>query len=163
MRTFTRWRTIILTMSMVATVGAVLQGGQGDPPKRPTAEEVVASWKPEQKGIEDLQQWTTSPKGSDQELGCTFRVVGPSYEELWNHYAGRCGVEERYQARRLLISGGRGLRGNYVVAEQPSPNAEGGRAQTLFLLRADRYAVTVTIQPSPEKDAWLGTITAVIF
>ena len=128
---------------------------------RPTAEGVIMLWKPMLKGTEDFQQFWASPRESPGVAASTFRVVGPSFEGLWNHYADRCGIRDRYEARRFLNSGGTGPHGSYVVADRWSSDAVGGRGLSVFLLRTDRYTVTVTIQPDRDGKAVLGSIAAV--
>jgi hypothetical protein len=113
------------------------------------------------KDTEDFQQFWASPRESPGVAASTFRVVGPSFEGLWNHYAERCGIGDRYEARRLLNSGGTGPNGSYVVADRGSSDAEGGRGLSVFLLRTGRYTVTVTIQPDRDGKAVLGSIAAV--
>jgi hypothetical protein len=67
-----------------------------------------------------------------------------------------------YEAKRLLMNGGTGKKGTYVVLDQASLDATSGRALSVFLLRTNRFTVSVTIQPSPDGKAMLGSITAVI-
>ena len=102
-----------------------------------------------------------SPRESSGVAASTFRVVGPSFEGLWNHYADLCGIGDRYEARRFLISGGTGAKGSYVVSDRASSDAKGGRGLSVFLLRTDRYTVTATIQPDPDGKAVRGSIAAV--
>ena len=114
-----------------------------------------------QDGVEDFQQFVASPKESSRVAAATFRVVGPSFEGLWNHYADLCGIGKRYDARQFLISGGTGAKGTYVVSDRANSLAKGGRALSVFLLRTDRYTVTATIQPDPDGKAMRGSIAAV--
>jgi hypothetical protein len=162
MRTHKLWLTIPLASGLVALIGIGLRGGQADDPRRLTAADVIKLWKPMLKDIEDFQQFWASPRESPGVAASTFRVVGPSFEDLWNHYAVRCGIADRYEARRFLNSGGSGAKGSYVVADRASSDAEGARGLSLFLLRTDRYTVTVTIQPDRDGKVVLGSIAAVI-
>jgi hypothetical protein len=86
--------------------------------------------------------------------------VGPSFEALWNYYADLCGIEDRYKPERLLVSGKTGAKGSYVVSD--GANAKGERVLSTFVLRTDRYTVTVTIQPDPAGKAVYGSIAAAI-
>ena len=113
-------------------------------------------------GREDFQQFGASPKESPGVAAYTFRVMGPSFEGLWNHYANLCGIGDRYEARRFLTAGGTGAKGSYVVTDRASSDARGGRGLSVFLLRTDRYTVTATIQPDPDGTALRGSIAAVI-
>jgi hypothetical protein len=160
MRTHRRWLTISVASGLVALIGIGLRGGQADDPTRLTAADVIKVWNPTLEDTEDFQQFCASPPESPGVAASTFRVVGPSFEDLWNHYAVRCGIADRYQARRFLNSGGSGAKGSYVVADRASSDAEEGRGLSIFLLRTDRYTVTVTIQPDRNGKVVLGTIAA---
>src|SRR4051794_33687961 len=144
MRKLRRGFTILVAAGLVAMIGISLRGGQADDRKRLTADEVITLWKPMLEGVEDFQQLGASPKESPGVAACTFRVVGPSFEGLWNHYADLCGIPDRYEAKRFLTSGNTGTRGSYVVTDRPSSDARGGRGLSVFLLRTDRYTVTAT-------------------
>src|SRR4029077_20061838 len=113
-------------------------------------------WKPIPDGVEDFQQFWASPEKSPAVAASTFRVVGPSFESLWNHYAELCGISDRYETRRFLVSGDTGAKGSYVVSDRASSDANGGRGLSVFLLRTDRYTVTATIQPDPDGKAMRG-------
>jgi hypothetical protein len=161
MRKHRRWLTIPVASGLVVLIGIGVRGGQADDLKRLTAEDVIMLWKPMPAGVEDFQQFWASPKESPSVAASTFRVVGPSFEGLWNHYADRCGIGDRYEARRILITGGTNAKGSYVVADRASLDAKVRRGLSVFLLRTDRYTVTVTIQPDPDGKAMLGSIAAV--
>ena len=135
MRKYRRWLTIPVASGLLALVVMGLRGGRAEEPMRPTAEGVIMLWKPMLKNMEDFQQFWASPRESPGVAASTFRVVGPSFEGLWNHYADRCGIAERYEARRFLNSGGTGRNGSYVVADRGSSDAEGARVLSVFLLR----------------------------
>src|SRR4051812_23062805 len=157
-----RWLTILVASGLVAMTGISLRGGQADDPKRLTADDVITLWKPMMDGVEDFQQLGASPKESPGVAAYTFRVVGPSFEGVWNHYADLCGIRDRYEAKRFLTWGNTSPRGSYVVTDRPSSDARGGRGLSVFLLRTDRYTVTATIQPDPDGKAVRGSIAAVI-
>ena len=111
MRKHRRWITIPVASGLVALIGIGVRGGQAEDSKRLTAEDVITLWKPMQDGVEDFQQWWRRRRNPPAMAVATFRVVGPSFEGLWNHYADLCGIGDRYEARQLLISGGTGPRG----------------------------------------------------
>jgi hypothetical protein len=161
MRKHRRWLTISVALGLVGLIGIGVRGGQADDPKRLTAEDVIKLWEPKLDGVEDFQQFVASPKESTGLAAATFRIVGPSFEDLWNHYADLCGISERYGARHFLMSGGTGAKGTYVVSDRASSITKGGRALSVFLLRTDRYTVTATIQPDPDGKAVRGSIVAV--
>jgi hypothetical protein len=162
MRIHKRWLLIPVASGLVTLLGIGVRGGQADDPKRLTAADVIKLWNPMQDGVEEFQQFVASPEECPRMAASTFRVVGPSFERLWNHYADMCGIGKRYEARRLLISGGTGTKGSYAVCDRASSGAKGGRGLSVFLLRSDRYTATATIQPDPDGKAMRGSITAVI-
>jgi hypothetical protein len=162
MRKHGRWLIITVAAGLVALVGVGVRGGRADEPKRPTADDLIELWEPKLDGTQDFQQFRASTKDSPGLAASTFRVVGPSFERLWNHYADMCGIEARYEARQFHVVGGTSARGSYVVNDRASPAAKDGRALSVFLLRTDRYTVTVTIQPDPDGKAMLGSIAAVV-
>jgi hypothetical protein len=161
MRKYRRWLIIPVASGLVALIGLGMHGGHADDPTRLTAQDVITMWKPRLDGMEDFQQLWASPEDSPGVAASTFRVVGPSFEGLWNQYADLCGIGDRYEARQFLTSGGTGARGSYVVTDRAASDPNGGRALSVFLLRTDRYTVTATIQPDPDGKAMRGSIAAV--
>jgi hypothetical protein len=160
-------RGITITVGLVsATLAGVGVGGPcaefPEAPGRLTAKEVLTAWKPYINPPKDFQQWWASPERSPGVAACSFRVEGPSFEELWNHYAELCGIVDRYDAKTFLTIGNVGDKGTYVVSDRASSDARGERGLSVFLLKADRYTVTVTIQPDPDGKALRGSIAAVV-
>jgi hypothetical protein len=160
MRKHGRWLTIPVASGLVALIGIGLHGGQADEPKRLTAADMIEPWKPDLDGTKDFHLFGASPKESPGVAAYTFRVVGPSFEGLWNHYADLCGVKDRYEARHYLTSGNTGAKGSYVVTDRSTSDAKGESRLSVFLLRTDRYTVTVTIEPDPDGKAVRGSIAA---
>lgn len=160
MRKHKRWLTILVASGLVGLIGIGLRGGPADESKRLKADGVLELWKPMLKGTEDFQQFVASPRESDNIAAATFRIVGPSFEEVWNHYADLCGIKDRYDAKRFLTSGGASAKGTYVVSDRANSLSEGKRALSVFLLRTDRYTVTATIQPDPDGRAVRGSLAA---
>ena len=129
--------------------------------ERPTAEDVATLWLPRLKSATDYQHWGGSPERSPDVAAYSFRLVGPTFEELWNHYAGLCGVKHRYAAETFLVTANTGPNGSYVVSDRPS--AEGkGRGLSMFLLKTEAYTVTVTFGPDPGGKSVSGTASAVV-
>jgi hypothetical protein len=153
--------TIPLAVGLVGLIGIGVCGGRTDDSKRLTADDVINLWKPMPDDAQDFQQFVASPKESPGVAAATFRVVGPTFEGLWNHYAHLCGIEDRYEAKRLRICGGTSTEGSYVVSDRASSDAKGERGLSVFLLRTGRYTVTATIQPDPDGKAMRGSIAAV--
>ena len=160
MRKHRRWLTIPVASGHVALIGIGLRGGRADDSKRLTAADVITLWTPNRDGVKDFHQFGASPKESPGVAACTFRVVGPSFEELWNHYADLCGIAQRYEPKRFLTSSKAGTKGSYIVSDRASSDVKGGRSLSVFLLRTDAYTVTATIQPDPAANAVLGSIVA---
>jgi hypothetical protein len=146
---------------LVGFISIGLRGGLADEPARRSADDVIALWTPKLEGVEDFQEWVAAPKDSSALAASTFRVVGPSFERLWNHYAGLCGIHERYKERQFLVSGGSGPRGTYVISERASSDGK-GRGLSTFVLKTDQYTVTATIEPDPDGKAIRGSIAAVL-
>jgi hypothetical protein len=157
-----RWLTISIASGLVALIGIGVRSGQADGPKPLTAADVIKLWTPMTDGVEDFQSFEASPKESPGLAAGTFRVVGPSFERLWNHYAERCGIRARYEAKRLLVSGGTSAKGAYPASDRAFWDASVTRTLSVFLLRTDRYTVSVTIQPDRDGKSMLGSISAVI-
>ena len=157
-----RQRWFPLSLGLVALIGVGWHVSQADEAKRLTAEDLLTRWEPMRDGVEDFQRFWASPRGSTREATATFRVVGPYFVHLWNHYADLCGMTERYEARQLRRSGGTSARGVYIVNDRWSSPSTGERGISVFLLRTDRYAVTATIQPDPDGKAVRGSIAAFI-
>jgi hypothetical protein len=161
MRKLRRWLILSVASGLVALIGIGLRGGQADE-KRMTTEDVIKLWEPRLDGVKDYQQFVVAPKESSKLAAATFRVVGPSFEGLWNHYAELCGIKDRYEAKHLRITGGSSARGTYVVSDRGSLDARATRGLSVFMLRTDGYTVTATIQPDPDGKAMLGSIAVVI-
>jgi hypothetical protein len=156
-----RLLTISVSLGLIALIAVGLRGGQAEAPKRLTAQDVIKLWEPKLNGVEDFQQWVASPKESTEMAAATFRVQGPSFERLWNLYADLCGIRDRYEASRFVISGGKSAKGTYVVSDRASSDTKVARGLSVFLLRTDRYTVTATIQPDPDDKSLRGSIAAV--
>jgi hypothetical protein len=157
-----------ITWSMVLLVlgtGAVTLSTHAQEPakaRKPTAEGVIKQWAPRLKSATDYQQWDGSPERSPDVAACAFRVVGPTFEELWNHYAERCGLEARYEEKTILNTAGVGPNGSYVVLNRSSGDGKGDRGPSVFLLRTGAYTVTVTFMPDPGGKSISGSISAVV-
>jgi hypothetical protein len=161
MRNYRRWLTIPLATVLAALIGINLRGSEADDTKPLTAEDVIKLWEPRLRSVEDFQQFVASPKGSTGLAAATFRVVGPTFEDLWNHYAHLCGITDPYKESQLQNFGGSSARGSFVVSDRGSLEVKGRRGLSVFVLRTERYTVTATIQPDPDGKAMLGSLSAV--
>jgi hypothetical protein len=130
-------------------------------PEKLTAEQVIVLWSPELKTTTDYGQLHASPKQTPNVTACSFRVVGPTFQELWNHYARLCGMNQRYAEKTFLTIGDAGPNGSYVVSDRMSGDGKGGRGLSVFLLKTDCYTVTATFQPDPDGKSIIGSLTAV--
>jgi hypothetical protein len=162
MRKRKQWLTISIASGLIALIGISMRSGQAEGSKPLTAVEVIKLWEPILNGVKDFQSFEGSPKECPGVAAGTFRVVGPSFERLWNDYADLCGIGDRYEAKKFLVKSGKGAKGDYVVSDRPSSNVTVERGLSAFLLRTDRYTVTATIQPGPDGKSMLGSISAVI-
>jgi len=150
--------TYLLSFLLACALGAA----EPTQAKRLTAAEVANLWNPQPKPGVDLQRM-----GGPQDSGLaaySFRVAGPTYGELWNHYAELCGMKERFAEEQFLNSGGSGPKGRFLVLDRV-PGALGdhaipGRGLSMFVLKTDSHTVTVTFHPSPDGRSILGSLTA---
>jgi len=159
----TTWPLVALVVG--AGVTAVASGTRGHAPVRPgkpTAQDVARLWKPELKSATDYAQTGGPPEQSPEVAAYSFKVVGPTFEELWAHYANLCGVKEQYAEKTFLITTGAGPKGRYVVSDRPSVDGKGGRGVSVFLLKTDAYTVTVTFHPDPDGKSIIGSLSAVV-
>jgi hypothetical protein len=144
-----------------AQPGGVLTAGEPIKTKRLTAEDVIQLWAPRLQPAQDYGQMGATPGQSPSVAGYTFRVIGPTVEELWNHYAQLCGMKQQYEEKSFQIRGDTGPNGSYVVADRLPPPGKLGRGLSLFLLKTDGYTVTVTFQADPDGKSITGSLTAV--
>ena len=145
-----RWLLAILVASVLA-VSAGVRGQEPPKPKKLTAEDVAKRWSPDLKSATEYGQIGGSPKQSPDVAAYSFRVLGPTFEELWNHYARLCGIKERYAEKTFLTSADTGPNGSYVVSDRAAADGKGGRGLSVFLLKADAYTATVTFQGDPGR------------
>jgi hypothetical protein len=129
---------------------------------KPTAEDVVKLWSPRLKTATEYQQLGGSPERSPDVAAYSFRVIGPTCEELWNHYAGLCGVKDRYAEKTFLNTANAGPNGSYVVSDRASGDGKGGRGPSVFLLKTEACTVTVTFVPDPGGTSISGSLSAVV-
>jgi hypothetical protein len=150
---------------VVVGTGATAAGAEADEPakaKKPTADDVAKLWSPELKSATAYGQTGGSPKQSPTVAAYSFRVVGPSFEELWNHYAKLCGLKERYAEKKFLITTDAGPNGSYVVSDQATADGKGGRGLSVFLLKTDSYTATVTFHIDTGGKSISGSLSAVV-
>jgi hypothetical protein len=138
------------------------RGEEPAKPRKPTADDVIKLWVPKLKNATDYQAFGGSPKQSPNVAAYSFAVVGPTFEELWNHYAKLCGVEIRYAENTFQQIGGTGPKGSYVVSDRMYSLEKSGHALSVFLLQTDAYNVTVTFRPDPDSKKILGSLSVVV-
>ena len=159
----TTW--VIAFVVLNAGAGALALGTRGQEPpntKKPTAEAVARIWSPSLKSATDYTQFGGSPQQSPNVAAYSFRVIGPTFEELWNHYAKLCGIKERYAEKAFLVSADAGPKGCYVVSDHRAADARGGRGLSLFLLKTEAYTVTVTFHPDTGAKSISGSLSVVV-
>jgi hypothetical protein len=163
MLTRAMWLAVVLVLG--AGSAAVLPGAGGDEPAKPkklTAEDVIKAWSPDLKTATEYGQIGGSPKQSPNVAAYSFRVVGPTFEDLWNHYAKLCGVKDLYADKTFLTAADTGPSGSYVLSDRAAADGKGGRGLSVFLLKTDQYTVTVTFQPDPGGKSISGSLSAVV-
>jgi hypothetical protein len=153
---------VVLVLGVaVSAVAPVTWGQEPARAKKLTAEDVARLWSPELKSATEYAQTGGSPKQSPDVAAYSFRVVGPTFEELWNHYAELCGVKQQYAEKTFLITADTGPKGSYVVSDRVAADGK-SRGPSVFLLRTDTYTVTVTFQPDPGGQSISGSLSAVV-
>jgi hypothetical protein len=151
----------LVVLGLVAGVAAVTTGTLGDDAarqKNPTAEEVARLWEPRLKSATDYGRMGGSPDVA----AYSFGVVGPTFEEMWKHYAKLCGMKQPYAEKTFLVSSGTGPNGTYVVSDWVSSDGKGGRGVSVFLLKTEAYIATVTFQPDPGGKSISGSLSVVV-
>jgi hypothetical protein len=126
-----------------------------------SAEAVANEWAPDAKDVKEYRHVGGSPKGDRKLAAYSFEVRGASYETLWNYYASRCGINERYAEKRILVSPGSGPNGSFVVADLAVKDGT-GHAVTVFMLKNEKYTVTVTLHPGADDASIIGSISAAV-
>jgi hypothetical protein len=155
---------IVAILALGAGVYSVVPATWGEEPakRKQTAEDVAKLWSPELKSTTESGQTGGSPKQSPNVAAYSFYVVGPTFEEVWNHYAKLCGLKQKYAEKTFLISADAGPNGSYVVSDRATRDGKGGRALSTFLLKTDAYTVTVTFQPDPDGKSINGSLSVVM-
>jgi hypothetical protein len=148
---------VLLTMGVLGNA----LGSRGEDPKskKLTADEVVKLWAPQLKSASHYGQTGGSPEHSNV-AAYTFTVVGPTFEELWNHYAQLCGTSHQYEEKTFLITSETGAKGSFVISD--GSDGKGGRGLSIFLLKTDAYTVTVTFHTNPDDESIRGSLSAVV-
>src|SRR4030095_4731982 len=125
-------RTMLLLGCFLALT---LTAGDPTKPKKRTAHDVITLWAPQLKTAQDYGQMGASPEQSPNVAAYSFRVIGHTFEELWNHYAQLCGMKQRYEENTFLIGGDTGPNGSYVVSDRLPASGKLGRGVSVFLLK----------------------------
>src|SRR3954454_23698326 len=112
-----------LRIAGLLTVALLTHGPlAGDEPrndKRPTADAVLKGWKPQAAGRRpEFAAFGGSPKDAPDVAALSFRLDGWTFEQVWNFYADKCGVEDRYMEKAILSKTGTGTKGSFVVADR---------------------------------------------
>jgi hypothetical protein len=159
----TMWLMVPLVLG--TGVGTVVPGSRAEESARagkPTVEDVADLWLPRLKSASDYQHFGGSPEQSADVAAYSFRVVGPTFEEMWNHYARLCGMKDRYAEKMFRVAGQSSPNGVAMVSDRASGDGKGGRGPSVFLLRAETYTVTVTFAPDPGGASISGSLSAVL-
>jgi hypothetical protein len=156
----------VLSASLLALdlFAGATRGDEPRPDTKPTADSVLKDWKPKAAGKrQEFAAMGGSPKAAPDVVALSFRLDGWSFEEVWNFYADKCGVEDRYKEKTILSKTGAGPKGDFVVADRVTAlEANATRAVTTFLLKADGYTAVVSFHPGPDGKAIFGSIAVVV-
>ncbi|HVJ82283.1 MAG TPA: hypothetical protein VNC50_14540 [Planctomycetia bacterium] len=144
--------------------GALALRSPADAPKQMAlkADDVVKLWSPRMGKAKGYHATGGSPEVASDVAAFSFRVKGVTLEELWNHYAERCGTTTRFKPKNFLISASTGPKGSYVISDQMSADGKGTRGVSVFMLKTDEYAVTVSFLPDADGKSICGSIAAVV-
>ena len=150
-------------IAALLAIALALRSPADAPNRKPLkADDVVKLWSPRMGKATDYHATGGSPEVAPDVAGYSFRVKGVTMEELWNHYADQCGVATRYAPKNFLISASTGPKGSYVVSDQWSADRKGNRGASVFLLKTEKYVVTVTLIPDLDGVSICGSIAAVV-
>ncbi len=157
-------RSLLIVAGLAAVWLVLTAAGAADPPKKLTAEAVVKKWTPKlDKDDASYNRTGGSPKESPDVAGYTFAYKGMTLDEVWNFYADKCGMEERYKEKHYLISTGTSKAGEYVVSGRPVAGGKSAaHGETMFLLKTAEYTVTVSFHLDPDGKTVQGSIAAVL-
>lgn len=151
-----------LTGMLSITPAVQCFGQEAAKPQKPSAEEIAKRWSPELKSVTEYGQIGGSPKQAPGVAAWSFRVVGPTFEDLWNHYARLCGVKQPYAEKTFLITADSGPSGSFVVSDRAAADGKGGRGLSVFLLKTDEYVATVTFHPDPGGKSISGSLSVIV-
>lgn len=152
-----KWLIVLLGAGVLAT--ALSTSGQESKPTKLTADDVVKLWSPQLKSASRFGQVGGSP-GKSNVAAYTFTVVGPTFEELWNHYAQLCGTKDKYEEKNFRVTSDTGPKGSFVISD--GGDGKGGRGVSVFLLTTDTYTVTITFHTNPDGESIRGSLCAVV-
>jgi hypothetical protein len=136
-----------------------------DPPKKLTGDAVWKEWHPKQiKGVKDYNATGGSPKEAPDVAGLTFTLKGTmTLEDVWNFYAEKCGLEERYKEKHVWMVTKTTPKGECVLSVRLTSLDETAKhRETMFLLKTDAYTVAVTLHVDPDGKTIVGSIAAVV-
>ena len=151
----------VLVLWLMLVIPGVL--GQESTRSKPLAAEyVVGIWTPNLTSANDYGRFGGAHEQSPNIAAYSFRVAGPTFEELWNHYAALCGLKQRYAEKKFLNISGTSPKGRFILSERPSGDGQGGRGPSVFFLKTESYAVTVTFAPDPGGKSISGSLTAIV-
>lgn len=136
-----------------------------DPAKKLTGDAVWKEWHPKQiKGVKDYHATGGSPKEAPDVAGLTFTLKGTmTLEDVWNFYAEKCGLEERYKEKHVWMVTKTTPKGECVLSVRLTSLDETAKhRETMFLLKTDAYTVAVTLHVDPDGKTIVGSVAAVV-
>lgn len=154
-------RVLLLTVAALVSVPVIA----ADPAKKLTGDAVWKEWHPKQiKGVKDYHATGGSPKEAPDVAGLTFTLKGTmTLEDVWNFYAEKCGLEERYKEKHVWIMTKTTPKGECVLSVRLTSMDESAKHQeTMFLLKTDAYTVAVTLHVDPDGKTIVGSVAAVV-
>lgn len=149
------------TLTVLASGPAPAAGGDKPAPKAALAD-AVAEWAPAVKGAKVVKRGGALGGDAGPRVAAhTFEVTGASFGEVWDLYAAKCGLEDRFDEkvfRGLRWEGGKG-KPSYAVSETET---RPGERVSVFTSRSGGVTASAAIQPKGDGKTVLCVLTVVL-
>ncbi|QEG02586.1 hypothetical protein Mal15_67070 [Stieleria maiorica] len=99
-----------------------------------------------------------SGRGRTGSIRTLVQHAEASYDKVWQHYADRCGFDQRFDEGLFVL--GREVDDTVYLVDDRRSRTDGKRTQTFFVCNAPNHSVTVILEPqSDDATGILMTIT----
>src|SRR5512143_1239812 len=126
----TMHRTLLagLVISSVTLVLAV-------PGDQISLEDVFKDWEPTQWQVADYHSMgVLAPGSSSPTMRAISFSTGQKFDDLWNYYAGKCGIERRFTEGNSYVLSGTNTLGSFLLVERI---ANANVSESVFGLRTE--------------------------